>query len=211
MFIGIISIKEPLHNRNVQFFLITSQRFEGSLLGYKSLLFLFAGGVSTPRVVGGGEQHGEEQQQGHQQVGDVYGGQQPALLRRPGTRRRFPGKRMEKDVTQDGDQRGGSVGGVHDGGSPDPPTATWGVKKKVELYFLFLMVPVFFFIFSTANIGCVFKRRQNDSDILSDNKWRKVQALLNISRGSCGKKYHKSLYLVWRPLLHPTLRNAKCP
>lgn len=94
------------------------------MISYKSLLLLlFVGSVSPLRVVGGREQHGEKQQQGHQQVGDVYGEEQPALLRRLRPSQRFPGKPIEKDVTQDGEQGGGNMGRVQDGGGPDPPTA----------------------------------------------------------------------------------------
>lgn len=94
------------------------------------LLLLLAGGVLAPRVVGWGEQHGEEEQQRHQQVGDIYGDEQPAVLRRLRTSQRFARKLIEKDVTQDGQQRGGNMGGVQDGGSPDPPAATWGGKES---------------------------------------------------------------------------------
>lgn len=84
----------------------------GNLISYESLLLLFAGGVPALGVVGGWEQHGEEQQHRHQQIRDVYGEEQPALPRRLRTRRRLPGKLMEKDVTQDGEQRGGDMGRV---------------------------------------------------------------------------------------------------
>lgn len=43
---------------------------------------------------------------------------------------------MEKDVTQDGEERGGNMGRIQHGGSPDPPTAAWGVKKNRILLFL---------------------------------------------------------------------------
>lgn len=94
------------------------------MISWESFLLLFAGSVPTPRVVGGGEEHGEEQQQRHQQEGDVYGEEQPALLRRLRPSQRFPGKLIEKDVTQDREQRSGDMGRVQDSGSPDPPTAT---------------------------------------------------------------------------------------
>lgn len=98
-------------------------KVKGNSIGYESLLLLLAGGVPARGVVGGGEEHGEEQQHRHQQIRDVYGEQQPALPRRLRTRQRFPGKLMEKDVTQDGEQRGGDMGRVQHGGGPDPPTA----------------------------------------------------------------------------------------
>lgn len=94
-------------------------------VGESLLLLLLAVGRRVPAlgVVRGGQQHGEEQQQRHQQVRDVDGGQQQALPRGPGTGVGFRGELMEKDVAQDGEQRGGHMDGVHDGRSPDPLTA----------------------------------------------------------------------------------------
>lgn len=80
--------------------------------------------MATLTVVRGGAKHGEEQQQRHEQVRNIYGEEQQTLLQRLRAGQRLPGKLMEEDVTQDGKQGCGHVDGVNDGGSPDPLTAT---------------------------------------------------------------------------------------
>ncbi|TNN63667.1 hypothetical protein EYF80_026085 [Liparis tanakae] len=51
-------------------------------------------------VVCGGQQHGEEQQDGHQQIWQVDGDQQPAVLRGLGTRERIRGDREKRRLEQ---------------------------------------------------------------------------------------------------------------
>lgn len=81
-------------------------------------------------VVHRGQQHGDKQQQRHQQVRSVDRRQQPALLQRLGTGVDFRGGLIEEDVSQNRDQCGGHVCGIHDGWSPDPPTTTWKTRAR---------------------------------------------------------------------------------
>lgn len=111
-----------------------------------SLSFLWFGwGVPTVGiVVSGGQQHSEEHQQWHQQVGNIDRKQQQAFLQRLGTSSWHHWELMKHDVAQDGHQRGGHVNRIHNGRHPNPLTAacemTWSVKRLK--YVLFYLDPV---------------------------------------------------------------------
>lgn len=83
-------------------------------------------------VVGVAE-HGEQQQQWDQQVGQVDGEQHQALAQRLRARLLRLGEVVEQDVGQDGKQSGGYVGGVDNGRSSDPSAATC-IEAKMKQY-----------------------------------------------------------------------------
>lgn len=82
-------------------------------------------------VVGVAE-HGEQEQQWDQQVGQVDGEQRQALAQRLRPRVLRLGEVVEQDVGQDGKQSGGHVGGVDNGRSPDPSAATCTDAKRKQ-------------------------------------------------------------------------------
>lgn len=69
-------------------------------------------------------EHGEQEQQGDQQVRQVDGEQHQALTQRLRARMLRLGEVVEQDVGQDGKQSSGHVGGVNNSRSPDPSAAT---------------------------------------------------------------------------------------
>lgn len=106
--------------------------FQSQLLPFP-LLHVFVVGVA---------EHGEQQQQGDQQVGQVDGEQREALAQRLRARELRLGEVVEQDVGQDGKQSGGHVGGVDNGRSPDPSAATCTEAERKQ-YLSILKQPEF--------------------------------------------------------------------
>lgn len=78
------------------------------------------------------EQHGEQDEDGHHEVGRVDRGQRHFVRDVGGRGQRRVGEVVQPQVQQDGPYRRGHVTRVHDGGNPDPSTRACNQMARVS-------------------------------------------------------------------------------